>query len=72
MLTCALACNRCTILTFKIADDITVDTLANVSVTSIEAYNFDMDQIPFETVNGTVMIKANGGGSIILPPDIIE
>ena len=58
-------------LTFKIADFITVDTVANVNVTVAEAFNADSETVEFDVVNGKVNIKAEGNESIILPPDII-
>ena len=60
-------------LTFEIAGDITVDTIANIEIEIVanETYDTNFNLVSFEVVNGTVSIKADGNTSIILPPDII-
>ena len=58
-------------LTFKIADGITTDMVADIDVSITESYDFDLKNVEFDIVNGAVTIKANSNGTIILPPDII-
>ena len=48
-------------LTFNISDTVTVDTVANITITlhQDEIYDENFDSVVFEVINGTVTIQAN-------------